>query len=63
MPAARCSICGVNFGLEMAGETCPICEDEILEGIQNDVPDDVSDVTRLVNEAAFDRYLEKTGRA
>lgn len=60
MPAARCSICGANFPLEYAGLKCPICDDEVLEGLANDVPDDVEELDRRVNEAEFERYYERT---
>lgn len=63
MPAARCSIDGLNFPVSYAGTTCPVCQDQILEGIQNDVPDDPDELKKVVNNAAFKRYLEDHDRA
>ena len=54
--AARCSICGTNFPLSYAGEQCPVCLNEELDGIKNDEPDD--DWETKMNHARFERYYE-----
>lgn len=60
MPAARCSIDNANFPLEYAGMECPICEDEVLAGIENETPDDAGELESRVNQAEFERYYERT---
>lgn len=60
MPAARCSLCNANWPVEMIGMLCPICLDEELAGLENDVPDDEDDLVSRANHAAFERYYEET---
>lgn len=63
MSAARCSLCNANFPLGRAGQECPICKLDTLEGLENDVPDPDDDLVSRINEADFQRYLEAHDRA
>lgn len=63
MPCARCVLCAANFPVGRAGQTCPICKLDTLDGIENDEPHDDEDLVARINEANFQRYLEEHDRA
>lgn len=63
MPCARCSMCALNFPIELSETECPACAIEILAGVANEGPHDPDDLHKAVTTAQFERFLEKSGRA
>lgn len=55
MPAARCSMCSLNFPYSHNGRDCPVCEVQKLDGLQNSDPDDPAVLNRAVTFAQFER--------
>lgn len=63
MPAARCTICALNFPLDEADGVCPVCDEAILDGIENAQPDDAAELASKVAHAEFERFLIENDRA
>lgn len=50
MPAARCSMCGLNFPSHLTWNPCPACDSERLDYVPNDEPHDEEYLSQRVRE-------------